>query len=112
MTAVTPPDAHLIIDEHDPALIEAKIISETAKISWLDLQKFYAAGSVLKVAAQADLVKVALALQQDDTAKISRWLASAEIGQPSVEQAQQWYQQQTQLWAVVIAPWVLVQQRD
>lgn len=111
MTAITPPDAHLIDDEHNPELIKAKIISETARISWLELQKFYAAGSVISVAPALDLVEVAFAFSRDDKARVADWLAMGSVSRTSEQQAQQWYQQQTELWAVVISPWVLVQDK-
>ena len=71
MTAITPPDAHLIDDEHNPELIKAKIISETARINWLELQKFYAAGSVITVEPQLDLVEVAFAFSLDNKTAVA-----------------------------------------
>ena len=111
MTVITPPDAHLIDDEHNPELIKAKIISETARISWLELQKFYAAGSVITVEPQLDLVEVAFAFSRDDKTAVAQWLNEGIVGRTSEQQAQQWYQQKTELWAVVISPWVLVQDK-
>jgi len=108
---VTPPDAHLIDDEHNPELIKAKIVSETARINWLALQKFYAAGSVITVAAQLDLVDVAFAFSCDNKAQVADWLASGVVGRTTEQQAQQWFTQQTELWAVVISPWILVQDK-
>jgi hypothetical protein len=109
MTAITPPDAHLIDDEHDPELIKAKIVSETARISWLELQKFYAAGAVISVEPTLDLVDVAFAFSCDDKSRVAAWLAQGSVGRTTEAQAQQWFNEQAQLWAVVISPWVLVQ---
>ncbi|MBZ9613399.1 DUF2288 domain-containing protein [Rheinheimera maricola] len=111
MTAITPPDAHLIDDEHNPELIKAKIISETAQISWLELQKFYAAGSVITVEPTLDLVEVAFAFSCDEKARVADWLASGSVGRTTEQQAQQWFDNQTAVWAVVISPWVLVQHK-
>ncbi|WP_445766282.1 DUF2288 domain-containing protein [Rheinheimera sp.] len=107
----TPPDAHLIDDEHNPELIKAKIVSETARINWLELQKFYAAGSVITVEPQLDLVEVAFAFSLDNKTAVADWLASGAVNRTSEQQATLWYQQQAQLWAVVISPWVLVQDK-
>ena len=107
----TPPDAHLIDDEHNPDLIKAKIVSETARINWLELQKFYAAGSVITVEPQLDLVEVAFAFSLDNKAAVADWLASGAVNRTSEQQAALWYQQQAELWAVVISPWVLVQDK-
>ena len=110
MTA-TPPDAHLIDDEHNPELIKAKIVSETARINWLELQKFYAAGAVITVQPTLDLVEVAFAFSRDDKTAVAGWLANGSVARTSEQQAAQWYQEQTELWAVVISPWVLVQDK-
>jgi hypothetical protein len=111
MTNITPPDAHLIDDEHDPELVKAKIISETARISWLELQKFYAAGSVITVSPTLDLVDVAFAFSCDDKNQVASWLADGRAGRTTEQQAQQWFTNETALWAVVISPWVLVQDK-
>ena len=109
--STTPPDAHLAEDAEDPALIRAKIISETAQISWLELQKFYAAGSVITVQPELDLIDVAFVFNQDDKQQVASWLANNSISRTSKEQAQQWFDQATTLWAVVISPWILVQDK-
>lgn len=111
MTITTPPDAHLIDDENNPELIKAKIISETARINWLELQKFYAAGSVISVEPALDLVEAAFAFSCDNKALVADWLASGMLGRTTEQQAQQWFNNKTELWAVVISPWVLVQHK-
>ena len=88
----------------------ARLNGETAKIEWHQLQKHYASGSVLAIAAGFDLIKVAIALHQDDTAQIKQWLAEELVKQVTDSQAQSWYQQNTLVWALVIPPFVLVQE--
>lgn len=107
----TPPDAFLAEDAENPELIKAKIISETARINWLELQKFYAAGAVITVQPQLDLVEVAFAFSRDDKNAVAGWLAQGTVGRTSEQQAQQWFDDKSELWAVVISPWVLVQHR-
>ncbi|MDP4536551.1 DUF2288 domain-containing protein [Alkalimonas collagenimarina] len=105
MTAVTPPEVET------PELIKAKITSETARINWLELQKFYAAGSVVAVDVALDLVDVAFAFSQDDSAQVQSWLEQGSVARVSEPQAQQWFDAKQELWAVVISPWVLVQDK-
>ena len=88
----------------------ARLNGETAKIEWHQLQKHYASGSVLAIAAGFDLIKVAIALHQDDTAQIKQWLAEESVKQVTDSQAQRWYHQNTLVWALVIPPFVLVQE--
>ena len=91
-------------------LERSKIISETAKIPWLDLQRFFASGKVIWIAGNLDLVEVALALQQDDVQSVSDWTVNQELAAVSDDQARQWVSDDSLLWAVAIKPWVLVQE--
>jgi hypothetical protein len=86
--------------------------SQTARIAWHELQTYYAGGSVIRVAPGLDLVEVAVQLGLDNTASFQKWIETEEVGAVSDEQALIWYEANTVLWAVVAAPWVLVQERD
>lgn len=88
----------------------ARLNGETAKIHWRQLQKHYASGSVIAVSAGFDLIKVAIALHLDDTAQIKQWLAQELVTEVSDTQAQRWYDKNTLVWALVIPPFVLIQE--
>lgn len=105
MTVTVPPEVET------PELIKAKITTETARINWLELQKFYAAGSVVMVDATLDLVDVAFAFSQDQKETVQDWLGTGVVARVPDEQARIWFDSQTELWAVVISPWVLVQHK-
>lgn len=98
--------------QQDRDLFRARINSETAKIPWRELQRYFAAGKLRLVALGLDLVEVAYALHQDDTESVQRWVANAELATVSDDQARRWYEQDAVLWAVVVKPWVLVQPRN
>lgn len=85
---------------------------QTARIHWHELQAYYAHGSVIVVSPDLSLVDVAVQLGMDNTDSFQRWIAAGEVAGVSDEQALTWYEANTLLWAVVAAPWVLVQQRD
>ncbi len=89
--------------------LQTKINHETSKISWQELQKFYAKGTVIAVAAGADLIDVAMQVSDDNTVAVEQWLADGTLSQANDQQAALWHEQDTTHWAVVIAPWVLVQ---
>jgi len=93
----------------DRELKRAKIISETAKMPWQELQRFFAAGKVMLVAPGLDLVDVAYALQEDDIDQVKIWTESQQVAPVSDEHAKEWIASNTTLWAVVVKPWVLVQ---
>ena len=84
-------------------------LSQTARIPWRDLQTYYAGGSVVYVAAELDLVDVAVQLGLDNTAAFEQWIAAGTVAPVSDQQALLWYESERELWAVVAAPWVLVQ---
>jgi hypothetical protein len=75
------------------------------------LQPFFARGALLQVSGDADLVEVALAVAEDDRSKVATWMNGGQLSKMSVEQAQDWVERDPDLWAVVVAPWVLVQER-
>jgi hypothetical protein len=87
----------------------ARIVSETAKISWLELQRFFAAGKVFLIATELDLVDVAYAFQEDEVEIVKSWTDNQQVFAVSDDQAKQWVAAEDTLWAVVIKPWVLVQ---
>ena len=87
----------------------SKLNRETARIAWRELQRFHANGAVLCLAAAEDLVGAAVALAEDDVAQIGAWLESGALAKVSDERASQWFAEDVELWAVVVAPWVLVQ---
>jgi hypothetical protein len=93
----------------DRELKRAKITSETAKIPWQELQRFFAAGKVMLVAPGLDLVDVAYALQEDDVDQVKIWTESQQVAPVSDEHAKGWIASNTTLWSVVVKPWVLVQ---
>ena len=92
-------------------LLRREYHSQTARIRWHELQTYYAHGSVVRVAARLDLVEVAVQLGLDNTARFEQWIAAGEVCPVSDEQALAWYQADAELWAVVAAPWVLVQDK-
>ena len=92
------------------SLIE-KLHGETARICWLELQRFFAQGAVMQVADTLDLVKVAAWFAEDNHQELEIHFKSGAIAAPSDAQARTWYTQKAELWGVVVAPFVLVQER-
>ena len=90
----------------------AKLLGETARISWTELQPFFARGALLWVATQEDLVGVAEALASDDKARVAAWLAAGTIAPIDPVRAEDWLSRDPELWAVVVSPWVVVQERS
>ena len=89
--------------------LRLKINRETARLPWAELQKHFAAGTVVFVAAGLDLVEVAVRISHDDKASISQWMAGGEVAKVSDQQAQGWLESGAELWTVVVSPFILVQ---
>ena len=90
--------------------LSEKLNLETAEIAWKDLQTFFANGSVVYVSNKLDLITVAEQLAADNKVMFEEWMSSNLVSQVSDQQALQWYETDATLWAVVIKPWVLVQE--
>ena len=92
-----------------PEELKAKLNLETSRINWHELQTYYARG---QVAPELDLLNVAAQLSADNKAQFEHWLSAGQVGEVSPDLARAWYDRNAELWAVVIAPWVLVQDRS
>lgn len=86
-----------------------KLSRETARIGWNELARFFAQGRVLGVAPGIDLPGVAAALADDDAAKVRAWKDAGELKPVPDDQAREWFEQDVEVWAVTVAPYVLVQ---
>ena len=90
-------------------IFRAKINLETSKIAWKELQRFFASGKALMVAADLDLVDVAFHMSKDNVEQIQQWAMAGKLAPVSDEQARVWIEADALVWAVVVSPWVLVQ---
>lgn len=97
-------------ESHDrEALLRREYHGQTARIHWHDLQTYYAAGSVVNVHSDLNLVEVAVQLGLDNAGQFQRWIEAGEVAPVADDQALAWYEGNDELWAVVAPPWVLVQ---
>ena len=94
-----------------PSTLYAKLLGETAPITWQELQPFFARGALLWVGAALDLIEVALAVAEDDQTKVASWLQSGQVAKIEETRAADLLARDPKLWAVVVAPWVLTQER-
>lgn len=95
--------------ENRASIFKAKVNLETSQIAWKELQRFFAGGAALAVAADLDLVEVAFQMSEDNATQIRKWMEAGKLGKVSDEQAGLWFASDALVWAVVVSPWVLVQ---
>jgi hypothetical protein len=101
-----------MVDGEREALLRREFHGQTARIAWRDLQLHYAHGSVVRVSPGLDLVEVAVQLGLDNARCFASWTEHGQVAPVSDAEALAWYEADALLWAVVAAPWVLVQEPD
>ncbi|MGH1538670.1 MAG: DUF2288 domain-containing protein [Gammaproteobacteria bacterium] len=88
---------------------KVKIIGETAKAPWKELERFYAQGILILVSDTLDLIEVSYAISTDNTKQVNQWMESGLLSRNFDQQVKSWADDNTDVWTVVIRPWVLVQ---
>jgi hypothetical protein len=91
-------------------VLKARLNTETAKIGWAEIQRFFAKGQVFVVALELDLIDTAARMIHDDKGTVEGWLQRNLVAQATTDDAKRWHETDTDIWAVVVAPWVLVQE--
>lgn len=91
-------------------ILKEKINLETSQIAWKELQRFFAGGLAVCVAADLDLIDVAYQFALDNKEQVTLWMASGQLALVSDRQALDWLAADAEVWAVVVKPWILVQE--
>ncbi|MCK9635881.1 MAG: DUF2288 domain-containing protein [Methylobacter tundripaludum] len=86
-----------------------KVNLETSQIAWKELQRFFASGSAVFVAPDLDLVEVAYQFSIDNKDQVASWMQNNQLALVSDQQAIAWLEEDADVWAVVVKPWILVQ---
>nr|WP_183410079.1 DUF2288 domain-containing protein [Litorivivens lipolytica] len=95
----------------DPNLdLESRLNGQTGRIGWHELERYYARGVVRQVAKGLDLIAVGKAIIDNDQTQVEAWINNEQLRVPEDDQALAWHERNAELWALVIAPWVLVQE--
>ena len=99
-----PPSQELAQDE-----TFQKLARETGKIEWKLLSSHLDSGGLVLVNNPLDLVKVAYSFAKDDKTAVAQWLEAGQIQRVEQDQTEAWDAAGPTFWAVVVAPWVLIQ---
>ena len=92
--------------------IKSELLLETAQIPWHDLQRFFASGNAIAVDESLDLIYVATQITEDNASQIKKWMDEGLVDVVKDSQAALWYEQDALVWALVVKPWVLVQEKS
>ena len=83
---------------------------ETGKLTWAELAPHFAKGSVVLADAKLDLIEVAFCLIKDNKTMLEDWIAQGLVKRAADDEAREWTEKNSDFWAVVAAPWVIVQE--
>ena len=89
-----------------------ELLQETARINWQELETHFARGVVIRVDPDLDLVRVATCIANDDKQAVEAWINAGKVEHLAMPVAKDWGGRDPELWAVVVAPWVVVQERE
>ena len=95
--------------ERSGEVLREKLNQETAKIGWPAVERLFANGQVIWVEKPLDLIDVALQVAENNQIQIEKWLNKKNIYPLTDNLAQTWHSEQDEKWALVVKPWVLVQ---
>jgi hypothetical protein len=84
--------------------------AQTGRLTWSELARHFARGAVVSVDPAQDLVEVAELLVRDSGEVVRRLVSEGRLHRADDRDAIKWQQNQTEFWAVVVAPWILVQE--
>ena len=98
------------MNNSDDDTLQASLLAETSRIPWKELQYFFAGGKTIYVSRDMDLIKVAELIAADDKTAVEKMMQSAQLAPVSNDQAKKWFDDDASVWAVVVKPWVLVQE--
>ena len=84
--------------------------SETGRINWSELLPHFARGVVIWLAPGEDLIAAASYFAADNRQQVEQMMAQQRLRPSNDDDARRWSQTEPEFWAVVVAPWVLVQE--
>lgn len=93
-----------------PERLAERLNLETGRLDWSELQPHFARGIVVRVSSDLDLIEAAVAVARDDKDRIEGWMSRDRLRSAADTDARRWENARQEFWAVVVAPWVIVQE--
>ncbi|MHC6224393.1 DUF2288 domain-containing protein [Pseudomonas sp. X10] len=89
----------------------AKLLGETAIIEWKALERFWAKGDLIWVDPSLDLIEVAQAMAENRSETFANWRNAGTVGPVTAEQALDLQGRDPEIWAVVVSPFIVIQEK-
>ncbi len=84
---------------------------DLAEVNWRELKIHLQRDAIIIVAAELDLIEVAVAVANDDKARVETWIAENQLVKPTVEQLESWEQEpDNRFQMLIVQPFILVQE--
>ena len=93
----------------DELPLDLKLNMETAKLSWKELEIFFAKGTLIQVAKGEDLIAIAELIACNNQDELEKLIESKKIEFATPEWIRNNCLPATELWTLVVAPYVLCQ---
>jgi hypothetical protein len=91
--------------------LKEKLEQDVADISWQELQPHAKRDALIVIKDELDLAEVAVAIAEDNTVSVQKWIGSRSIAKPSSQQLTEWNQTPSkQFIALIIQPFVVVKE--
>ena len=90
-------------------LLNEKLNTETARISWEELQPHFARGAAVYAKDALGGITGDRHVAEDEAAPLKQWMEQGKFGAISDDMARTFLADKQEMWAVVVAPWGLVQ---
>ena len=89
--------------------LDQRLNLETAKLNWKELEMFFAKGNLLQIAKGEDLITTAELIASNNQDELEKLILSKKIEFATPEWIRNNCQPSTELWTLVVAPYVLCQ---
>ena len=98
------------LPENDPQTTREKLEGEAGPADWKVLKPHFLRGAIITISPELDIIDAGVRIATDDTAQIEVWMSEGKITRPTQTDADAWEKTDLEMTALVIAPFVLVQQ--
>ena len=92
--------------------LKAHLANEVHRVDWQPLAPHAKRGGLVLVDPSLDLVEVAVAVVEDDTSKVRRWMHSQQLLKPTPKQIESWQDETEERFTIVIVQPYVLAQRD
>lgn len=90
--------------------LRKKLEGEAGPVDWKVLRPHLLRDAVVVINSSLDLIEVGIHIACDDTEQVGRWISEGNIRKPLENEIASWEKEEEDLRALVIAPYVIVQQ--